>query len=142
LEIPIGFRKAAPPKSNVLHVSEIAFTCYPVTDMARARKFYEGILGLKPTYHVGEPGGMEWVEYDIGSGTLSLGAGAPDWKPNASGCFVALEVADFDAAIAHLKAQNAKFKMEPFPTPVCRMAFVYDTEGNLICIHKRNAGHH
>ena len=46
----------------MLHVTEIAFSCYPVTDMARARKFYEGILGLKPTYHAGEPGGMEWVE--------------------------------------------------------------------------------
>ena len=23
------------------------------------------------------------------------------------------------------------------PTPVCQMAFIYDSEGNLICIHKR-----
>jgi catechol 2,3-dioxygenase-like lactoylglutathione lyase family enzyme len=27
---------------------EIAFVAYPVTDIARARKFYEGVLGLKP----------------------------------------------------------------------------------------------
>lgn len=124
-----------------MKVLEIAFSCYPVTDMARARKFYEGVLGLKPTMQVGEPGGMQWVEYDIGNGTLSLGAGAPDWKPTATGCSVGLEVDDFDAAIAHLKASDAKFKMEPFPTPVCHMAFVYDPEGNVICIHKRKAGH-
>jgi hypothetical protein len=28
--------------------------------------------------------------------------------------------------------------MEPFPTPVCHMAFIFDTEGNMVCIHKRN----
>ena len=93
----------------MLQVTEIAFTCYPVTDMARARNFYEGVLGLKPT---------------------------------ASGCSVGLEVEDFDAAITHLKASDVKFKMEPFPTPVCRMAFIFDPDGNTICIHKRNAGHH
>ena len=126
----------------MLKVSEIAFSCYPVTDMARARKFYEAVLGLKPTLVVGEPGGMQWTEYDIANGTLSLGAGAPDWKPTATGCSVGLEVEDFDAAIAHLKANGVKFKMEPFPTPVCHMAFIYDPEGNLICIHKRKTGPH
>ncbi|HEX5399102.1 MAG TPA: VOC family protein [Verrucomicrobiae bacterium] len=123
----------------MINVTEIAFSCYPVKDMARAQNFYEGVLGLKPTYQVGEPGGMQWTEYDIVSGTLSLGCGAPDWTPRADGCSVGLEVEDFDAAVAHLKASGVKFKMEPFPTPVCRMAFIYDTEGNLICIHKRNA---
>ena len=120
-------------------VTEIAFSCYPVTDMARARNFYEGVLGLKPTMIVGEPGGMQWTEYDIGPGTLALGCGAPDWKPTETGCSVGLEMEDFDAAIAHLKANGVKFKMEAFPTPVCTMAFIYDTEGNLICVHKRHA---
>ena len=126
----------------MLKVTEIAFSCYPVTGMARARAFYEGVLGLKPTMAHGEPGGMQWTEYDIANGTLSLGAGVPDWKPTTSGCSVGLEVEDFDAAIAHLKAAGVKFKMEPFPTPVCRMAFILDPDGNTICIHKRNAGHH
>jgi len=126
----------------MLKVTEIAFSCYPVTDMPRARKFYEGVLGLKPTMIVGEPGGMQWTEYDIANGTLSLGAGAPDWKPTASGCSVGLEVEDFDGAIAHLKANHVKFHMEPFPTPVCHMAFVFDPDGNAICIHKRKAVHH
>jgi predicted enzyme related to lactoylglutathione lyase len=126
----------------MMRVTEIAFSCYPVTDMARARKFYEGALGLKATYVVGEPGGMQWTEYDIANGTLSIGAGAPDWKPRGDGCSVGLEVEDFEAAVAHLKANGVKFKMEPFPTPVCRMAFIYDPDGNTLCIHKRNAGHH
>ncbi len=123
-----------------MKITEIAFSCYPVTDMAGARKFYEEVLGLKPTYTVGEPGEMQWTEYDVGSGTLSIGAGAPDWKPTASGCSVALEVEDFDEAIEHLRANDVRFHMEPFATPVCRMAFIYHPDGNAICIHKRNAG--
>lgn len=126
----------------MLKVTEIAFSCYPVTDMARARKFYEDVLGLKPTMVVGEAGGMQWTEYDNANGTLSLGVGAPEWKPTAEGCSVGLEVDDFDAAIAHLKANNGQFKMEPFPTPVCQMAFILDPDGNAICIHKRKPGHH
>ncbi|MGA2245665.1 MAG: VOC family protein [Verrucomicrobiota bacterium] len=123
----------------MIKATEIAFTCYPVTDMARARKFYEEVLGLKSTVVFGEPGGMQWTEYDIGSGTLALGGGAPDWRPREDGAALALEVEDFDAAIAHLRAHNVKFKIEPTATPVCHMAFIYDSEGSLICIHKRNA---
>ena len=125
----------------MLKITEIAFSCYPVLDMARARKFYEGVLGLKATCHAGEPGGMEWTEYDIANGTLSIGAGAPGWKPTAEGCSVGLEVEDFEAAIAHLRANSVKFHMEPFETPVCRMAFIHDPDGNAICIHKRKPGH-
>ena len=106
--------------------------------MARARKFYEGVLGLKPAMVFGEPGGMQWTEYDVAGGTLALGAGMPDWHPRADGCSVGLEVDDFDAAIAHLKKHNVKFSMEPTSTPVCRMAFIFDPDGSTICVHKRN----
>jgi predicted enzyme related to lactoylglutathione lyase len=125
----------------MLKITEIAFSCYPVTDMARARKFYEGVLGLKPTMAHGEPGGMQWTEYDIASGTLALGCGLPDWLPRKDGCSVGLEVDDFDKAIAELKKQGVKFHMEPFESPVCHMAFISDPDGSTICIHKRKPGH-
>jgi catechol 2,3-dioxygenase-like lactoylglutathione lyase family enzyme len=60
----------------MLKVIELAFCCYAVTDMKRARAFYEGVLGLRPTMIVGEPGGMQWTEHDIANGTLSIGCGA------------------------------------------------------------------
>ena len=44
---------------------------------------------------------------------------------------------DFDAAIATLKQNNVKFRMEPMETPVCHMAMVFDPDGNTLCIHKR-----
>jgi hypothetical protein len=38
--------------------------------MARARAFYESVVGLTPSMSVGEPDGMQWTEYDIANGTL------------------------------------------------------------------------
>ncbi|MCL4177682.1 MAG: VOC family protein [Verrucomicrobia bacterium] len=78
---------------------------------------------------------------EIATGTLSIGAGAPNWQPTTSGCSVALEVEDFDAAIEHLRASGVRFHRDPFETPVCRMAFVLDPDGNSLGIHKRNPGH-
>jgi predicted enzyme related to lactoylglutathione lyase len=123
----------------MIKLTEIAFSCYPVTDVARARKFYEGVLGLRPTANFCSPNGMQWTEYDIGSGTLALGAGVPDWTPQSNGCNVGLEVEDFDAAIEHLRKEKVKFRMEPFPTPACRMAIISDPDNNTLVIHKRNA---
>ena len=121
----------------MINISEIAFSCYAVTDFARARSFYEGVLGLKATMLAGKPGGMQWAEYEIGPGALSISCAPGMSKPSPDGCSVALEVQDFDAAIAHLKQHNVKFRMEPMDTPVCRMALVFDPDGNTLCIHKR-----
>jgi predicted enzyme related to lactoylglutathione lyase len=120
----------------MLKVTEIAFVCYAVTDMNRAREFYEGVLNLTPTT-VTESEHGKWTEYAFGPYALAIGA-APMFKPSPDGCSAALEVEDFDAAIAHLKARNVRFRIEPLPTPVCRMAMIFDPDGNSICIHKRN----
>ena len=120
-----------------MKITEIAFTAYPVTDMARARAFYEGVLGLKSAMVFGDNPESQWVEYEIGPHTLSIGNMAPDWKPNPDGGCAGLEVEDFDGAIAELKAAGAKFRVEPFPTPVCHMAIVSDPDGNSLVIHRR-----
>ena len=118
-----------------MKVVEIAFTCYAVTDMARARAFYEGVLGLKPaTIHDTEHG--NWVEYEIGPHTLCLGR-ADAFKPSPDGCSAALEVEDFEDAIAGLREAKVKFRIEPMETPVCHMAMVFDPDGNTLCIHRR-----
>ena len=123
-----------------MKITEIAFACYPVTDMAAARAFYEGILGLTVTMDHLLDGG-HWVEYDIGAGTLAIGV-APGLSPSPDGCSVALEVEDFDGAIAELRSAGVPFQIEPFDTPVCRMTYVSDPDGNSICLHRRKPGHH
>jgi len=121
----------------MLQVTEIAFSCYAVTDMARARKFYETVLGLKPTTVVDSEQG-QWVEYAFGPHALSLGS-SPMFKPSADGCSVALEVENFDEAVSQLKEHQVKFRIEPMTTPVCSMTMIYDPDGNSLCIHKRKA---
>jgi predicted enzyme related to lactoylglutathione lyase len=122
-----------------MKVVEIAFSCYPVTDMSRARAFYEGVLGLTATMdHQME--GDHWVEYDIGAGTLAI-ANAPGIKPSLDGCSVALEVDNFDKAIAELNAAGVAFNLGPLETPVCHLA-LFETRINSIGVHKRKPGHH
>lgn len=116
-------------------ISEIAFTAIPVTDIARARKFYEETLGLKPAT---ESMGGAWVEYEIGPHTLGIGA-HPSWKPSEDGTSTALEVEDFPAAVSRLKEAGARFSMEPIETPVCHMAVFHDPDGNKLLLHKRKA---
>ena len=119
-----------------MKVIDIAFTSYPVTDLQRARRFYEGVLGLTRSRSFGDDN-QGFVEYDLGSNTLSIGNGAPDWSPSPGGGSVGLEVEDFHAAIAHLKRHQCPFRLEPMETPACHMAIVSDPDGNSIVIHRR-----
>jgi len=122
----------------MIRIKEIAFTGYPVTDMPRARAFYEELLNLK-TSIVFEHDGKHWIEYDIGPGTLAISnMSASQWKPSADGPAVALEVEEFDPAISALKQAGVKFAIEPMDTGVCRMAIIADPDGNSLVIHKRN----
>ena len=120
-----------------MRVNEIAFSCYPVTDMSRSRLFYEGLFGLVPTTDHKMEGG-HWVEYDIGEGTLALGQ-VEGMVPSREGCSVALEVDDFDQAVQQLKEAGVEFNFGPYETPVCHMAFVRDPDGNSVGIHRRKA---
>jgi len=119
-----------------MKVIEIAFSCYPVTDLKRAKQFYENTLGLKQTTVWGDDN-QAWIEYDIGPSTLAITNFPSEWKSSPDGGGVALEVENFDMAIAELRKAGAKFRVEPTESPVCHMAVVFDPDGNSVCIHKR-----
>jgi predicted enzyme related to lactoylglutathione lyase len=121
-----------------MKVIEIAFTGYPVTDLKRARRFYEGTLGLQQSRLFGNDD-HGWVEYDIGPGTVSIGNMAPDWKPSSNGGAVAFEVENFEEALGRLKADGVTITAGPFDTPVCHMVVLLDPDGNSLLIHKRKA---
>jgi len=121
-----------------MKIVEVAFTGYPVTDMERARAFYEDILKLEPSRIFANG---QWIEYDLGHSTFALSNMAQEkWKPSSDGPAVAFEVDDFDSAMKALRAGNVKFLIEPFESPVCRMAIIADRDGNSVAIHKRNVG--
>ena len=115
-------------------ITSVAFTVYPVSDMARARRFYEMVLGLPAGSNFGDV----WVEYDVGDSTFAVTTADMGHPPGAKGAVVAFEVADLDAFVKTLKEKSVTFVVDVFETPVCRMAVIEDPDGNHITIHKRH----
>ena len=117
----------------MIKVERLAFVGIPVTDMERARGFYEGMLGLSVAEVMM---GGQWVEYDLGNNTLAIANVGPQWTPSDQGTGAALEVEDFEGALKGLKERNVPFAVEAFESPCCRMAIIQDPDGNNIVIHK------
>lgn len=123
-----------------MNIREIAFTAYPVTDILRAREFYENLLGLSPGEIDHEVEGMPgkfWIEYDVAGATFAI---SNTWEPSkdGGGPSIAFEVDDFDASVAQLKEAGVTFLAERIDSPVCCFALILDPDGNGITIHKRN----
>ncbi|HEX2570459.1 MAG TPA: VOC family protein [Polyangia bacterium] len=109
---------------------------YPVTDVARARAFYEETLGLTVGMTGGQ-GGMHWVEYDLpGGGCLALTNTTGAQPSAAGGGTIALEVQDLTSLMQHLKEKGVTFKSDVIRGPRCRMAVCLDSEGNAILLHQ------
>lgn len=115
-------------------IKDIAFVGYPTKNMAEARKFYEGLLGLVPD---SEMNSDNWVEYPVGSGTFTLGS-MDGWNPSKDGGEVAFEVHDIEGLIKNLKENNVKIHMDVQPWPNCKMAMVNDPDGNVVILHQKN----
>jgi predicted enzyme related to lactoylglutathione lyase len=116
-------------------IKHIAFTLYPVTDMARARRFYEDTLGLHLTRR--EAREFEWVEYDLDGGTFALTNLMEGGAPSAdAGGSIAFEVQNVDETVEQLRAKGVRVKLEPLSTPVCRLAVILDSEGNALTLHQ------
>jgi predicted enzyme related to lactoylglutathione lyase len=116
-----------------MKIKAIGFVGIPVTDIKRARGFYEEVLGLKVSE---EMMGGKWIEYAVGEDTLAIANVGEHWTPSDQGTGTALEVENFDDAIKRLQDRQVPFAAEPFETPCCHMAVVQDPDGNKLMIHK------
>jgi predicted enzyme related to lactoylglutathione lyase len=118
-------------------IKHVAFTMYSVTDMTKARAFYEGALGLElAAEYEGK-----WVEYQPGSGCLAITTMVDAVKPSGDhGGSIAFEVDDLDKTFADLKAKKAEFYTPIIDTPGCRMFYVADPDGNSVGLHQKKAG--
>jgi predicted enzyme related to lactoylglutathione lyase len=115
----------------------------PAADIRRARKFYEGVIGLKVKEEYA--GG---VIYECGNGSSvfmypSPGAGTS----KASTAFWAVD--DIEAEVAALKARGVVFEEYDWPgiktvnsiatAGGARTAWFKDTEGNILAVSQRMA---
>src|SRR5262245_52345930 len=117
---------------------KIAFTMYPVRNVARARQFYEQTLGLKVGLN-GNRGEQWWLEYDLpGGGCFALTNFVPDEPSSAAGGTVAFEVDNLDALVADLRARGTPFRGGIVNGANCRMTTCLDPEGNSIILHQLN----
>ena len=118
-------------------IKHIDFVAVPVQDMARARSFYEGKLGLQASGVYGD----QFVEYDVGGTTVALGRveamGMP-FAPVTTGS-LALGVDDVEAFSAQLRAQGVAFPAQAMDSGVCHMVMFHDSEGNALMLHHRYA---
>ncbi len=123
-----------------MKIVDIAFTGYCVTDVKRARAFYEGVLGLQTSRTWGEGDNPGWIEYDIGPGCLAVIKGDGElWKPSSAGTAVALEVDDVKAFAEKVKKAGVTVVMDVYESPVCWMITLADPDGNRIILHQRKA---
>jgi len=113
---------------------EIAFVGYPVTDLDRARDFYGRVLGSKCILDHPVDDHIRWIEYAVGDSAIAT---SNAWEPSGqSGPGAAIEVADLDAAVAHLRAEGVTFRTEVLASPSCRFVGIADPDGNDLTIHQ------
>ncbi len=116
-------------------IKEIAFVFHAVTDVPRARKFYEDFLGLKTGVQIEFTPGQWWIEYDIAGQALAISNGVPG-TPASS---LTLEVADLDASLAAARAAGVEVPFDIMEFPPCRMFAIKDPDGNQVGLHQRKA---
>jgi len=108
----------------------------PATDLERARRFYEDVLGLAPARVT--PAG---VFYATGEGT-EVFVFPSSGRASGSHTQVGFRVADIGAEVADLKRRGVTFETYEFEGfdpatsiasfPLSRSAWFKDSEGNLI----------
>ena len=110
-------------------IKKIAFVGTPVRDMARAKKFYGEVLGLKMTLdHEGK-----WCEFDTPEGkSIGLDTISPDGSPP----YLALETDDIAAEVERLKQHDVKILLDVQDNKVCKMAIIEDSEGQKLMLHE------
>ncbi len=110
-------------------IKHVAFTAYPVTDIARAVGFYES-LGLKKSGIATD----FWVEFDIDGATFGVGTFPQIGKPGTAQS-LAVEVDDMSGLREALSKKGIE-STEPFESQVCFISTVRDPDGNEIFLHE------
>lgn len=118
-------------------VTGLDLSGYMVKDAPRAIAFYRDVLGLEPVRVYPEDRGAEY-EFSDGT-TFGLWGGGGRVMPFQPSNGILFAVDDLDKAVAAMKERGIDILMEN-ETPVCRMAMINDTEGNMVTLHQRKTG--
>ncbi len=111
-----------------------------VSDMGKAKEFYEGKLGLTGGEETGDGG----VDYECGAGTTLHVYPSPAAKPSGA-TLAAFDVDDVEATVDELIGNGVSFEQyseEPLKTDEKgiatlgedKIAFVKDPDGNILAV--------
>jgi predicted enzyme related to lactoylglutathione lyase len=121
-----------PEQKNPVNWFEI-----PVSDLERAKKFYESILEIE--LHKTEVGPLEMAWFPMANdayGATGSLVKADGYKPSHDGSLVYFPVEDIDATLAKVKAQGGRTLLPK--TGIGEFGFIAhieDTEGNRLGLH-------
>jgi len=130
--LPRPDRPHADAKRPTMAVSGIAFTIYPVTDIARSTEFYRNVVGLAHD----DPGGGNYVEFAVGDSWFALGGPEIPCGAPGSAASLALEVPDLEAARRNL-GERGTLCAVTFDQPTCYITSFQDPDGNTIFLHQK-----
>jgi catechol 2,3-dioxygenase-like lactoylglutathione lyase family enzyme len=117
-------------------VERTDFVSVPVRDLEKSTAWYRDTLGLEQTREGG------WPEFQLGE-NVSLylieleKVGRTFTEPHSA--YIALRVADVEAARTELEGRGVEFEGDIFDSGVCHMAFFHDRDGNSLMLHRRYA---
>jgi catechol 2,3-dioxygenase-like lactoylglutathione lyase family enzyme len=114
----------------------------PVTDMGRAKDFYEGKLGLSGGREVGDGG----ITYPCGEGTQIHPYPSPENAGKSGATLAFWETDEFDKAVEDLSSSGVTFEqydMDPIKTDErgvaelpdgAKVAWFKDPDGNILAV--------
>ena len=120
-------------------------TAIPVGDVDRARRFYEGVLGLKV---VGGPLADGSLEYECGAGTGVFTYPTAQNAGQSPATLAAWQVDDIGTTVKELRDGGVAFEEYDFPglktedgiaaLPGARAAWFKDPDGNILNVFERD----
>lgn len=119
-------------------IKRFAFIGYAVSNIPKARKFYEGFLGLASGKEFPASDTSPFIEYWLPNGDAFVIATSPEWPvaPDA-GTSVAFEVDNVDAWVEKAQKENIPVKMGPHDFPTCKMIVLHDPDRNRVTLHEK-----
>ncbi len=120
------------------HANPVNWFEIPVTDMARAKAFYESALGVEIAETEMGPNKMGWFPMEMGAagaaGTLIQGDG---YQPSHAGSLVYLHVDKIDPSLEAINQAGGKTLMPRMSIGEHGfIAHFQDTEGNRVALHE------
>ena len=124
------------------HANPVNWFEIPTSDLGRAKKFYETVLGIEIVDSEMGPNKMGWFPMEMGKmgapGCLIFGEG---YKPSHDGSLVYLHVDAIDPTLESIGANGGRTLMPR--TSIGQHGFIAhfeDSEGNRVALHESPAG--